>query len=235
MLLRSEQVAENARRLTYEVSEAAVKSGRSADAVRLMAVTKTVPPELVNTAIENGINLLGENRVQEFLDKREQYCLSNGAIHFIGHLQTNKLKYIIDKVDMIESVHSVKLAEMISTQAQKLGVVMPVLLEVNISGEESKSGFSPAEILESCQHVFELPNVQPRGIMCIPERGRGDYYFARSQELFEEICSRAEIPPHFDQLSMGMSGDYLAAIAFGSTEVRLGSALFGKRETITVN
>ena len=139
-------VLENLKIIRENIKKAAEKSGRNPEDIRLMAVTKTVSPELVNVAIENGVDLLGENRVQEFLDKKDSY-INSAEVHFIGHLQTNKVKYIIDKVSMIQSVDSLKLAKEISKCAVKNNIVMDILVEVNIGEDESKSGITPDETL----------------------------------------------------------------------------------------
>lgn len=223
------QLDENLKEIYERVAEAALRSGRNAEEIHIMAVTKTVSPELVNRAIEQGIRLLGENRVQEFLDKQKQYAPVSEGIHFIGHLQTNKVKYIIDKVDMIESVGSLKLAEEIEKRAAQLDRRMPVLLEVNISAEETKSGFLPEMVFEAFRSISALPHLEVSGLMAIPQKGNGGYYFQKLHELFEEMRVCAEDKKIFSVLSMGMSADYEEAILHGSTLIRLGTALFGKR------
>lgn len=221
----------NIREIRERIAAAAAFSGRSADAVQLMAVTKTVTPERINAAYEAGIRLFGENRVQEYMDKREQYSFPDEQVHFIGHLQTNKVKYIIDKVSMIESVGSVKLAQEIERRADAAGIVMPVLLEVNIAAEATKSGFSESELSEAVKALQSLPHIRVQGFMCIPEQGNGEYYFAKMKERFEAVRSQhPNLPLH--TLSMGMTGDYEAAIRQGSTLVRIGSGIFGARHYI---
>lgn len=225
-------VTESYRRLSEEIEEAKIKAGRT-DKVRFMAVTKTVPPEIVNHAISLGIDLLGENRVQEYLDKRESY--SPCEVHFIGGLQTNKVKYIIDKVNMIHSVDSIRLAEEVSRRAVSAGLTMDILLEVNIGGEESKSGIAPDELFELAAQAGELPGLRIRGLMTIPpvdHNGSSERYFERMQRLFGDIGDKFAGNDKFltDTLSMGMSGDFAAAIKYGSTIVRIGSLLFGYRK-----
>ncbi len=218
-----EEIRENYLRICENISRAA---GNRSGEVRLMAVTKTVAPEKVNFAIEQGITLLGENRVQEFLGKRESYkpC----EVHFIGSLQSNKVKYIIDKVSMIHSVDNMKLAEEINRRAASHGKVMDILAEVNIGGEETKSGVAAQDTREFCERVSELPNIRLRGLMTIPPPACGEKAFAQMQELFESIRSTRN--KEFDTLSMGMSGDYETAVRFGATIVRIGSGLFGYRK-----
>ena len=223
-------IEENIKRIRENLGEAALKSGRSPDDIRIMAVTKTVPFERVNFAASRGLTLLGENRVQEFLQKKEHY-VKNAEIHFIGHLQSNKIKYIIDSVEMIESVDSVKLGEEISQRAGKIGRTMDILCEVNVGGEESKSGFSPEEVTEAVCRLAELPGIRVRGLMTIPPPAAdgGSLYFEKMQRIFEDTAARKIPGTDIDILSMGMSADYAEAVRFGSTLVRIGSGLFGAR------
>lgn len=211
------------------IEKAKAAAGRT-DNVRLMAVTKTVSAERVNYAVKLGIDLLGENRVQEFMDKREQYLPAE--VHFIGSLQTNKVKYIIDKVSMIHSVDSLHLAEEISRRAQQHGLVMDILAEINIGGEETKGGISPESAVEFCAQLRELPHIRLRGLMTIPPPDCGEGAFAKMQQLFGDIHADKSVnnTDAFDTLSMGMSGDYETAVKYGSTIVRIGSGLFGYRK-----
>lgn len=225
------EIEENIKEIRERLGECAVRSGRKPEDIRLMAVTKTVPPERVNQAIACGIRLLGENRVQEFLDKRGQYDGRAGEIHFIGHLQTNKVKYIIDKVTMIESVDSVKLAEEIERRAKQAGKRMPVLLEVNIGEEESKSGFSVGGVQAAAEQIATFEHVALSGLMAIPPKEDSRRCFARMRELFEKMRAAAYGGEGFSTLSMGMSGDYEEAVLQGSNLIRLGTAIFGARTT----
>ncbi len=224
-------VINNLKVIRENISVAVQKSGRKESDVRLMAVTKTVSPELVNVAINNGVNLLGENRVQEYLDKRNSYL--DAEVQFIGHLQTNKVKYIIDKVCMIQSVDSVKLASEISRQAQKINKTMDILLEINIGDEESKSGTSPSLIYELVDEVSHLPNICIKGIMSIPpiceNKTEALKYFSKLNQIFIDIKQKNIDNVYMEYLSMGMSQDYEAAIEMGANIVRIGSALFGQR------
>ncbi len=226
-------VSESYKRISERVEAAKVKAGRT-DEVRLMGVTKTVSPELINHSINLGIRLLGENRVQEFMDKRESYDKS-AEVHFIGGLQTNKVKYIIDKVSMIHSVDSIRLASEISKRASGCGRIMDILVEINIGGEESKSGISPEELDGFISEAAELEGIRIRGLMTIPPvdiNGSSERYFARMQELFSGIKSKTAGDSRFqlDTLSMGMSGDFETAIKYGSNIVRIGSLLYGYRK-----
>lgn len=225
-----DDIRESYDRICANIAEAMKSAGRT-DKVRLMAVTKTVEPSRINGAIDLGVDLLGENRVQEFLDKRDSY--KPAEVHFIGGLQTNKVKYIIDKVSMIHSVDSLRLAEEINRRAAQHGIVMDILVEVNIGCESSKGGVSPESVMAFCEQVLALPNIRLRGLMAIPPPGCPEELFARMQDLFLQI--KAEVTDKdsgnvmFDTLSTGMSGDYQTAIKYGSTIIRIGSGLFGYR------
>ena len=225
-------IDENYKYIKDRIQEAALKSGRSYGDVRFMAVTKTVPAYIVNRAIACGARLIGENKVQELLDKRDGLCSDDLEFHIIGHLQTNKVKKIVGVVRMVQSVDSLTLAQEISRRATERGVEMDVLTEVNIGSELSKTGFSPDELTESSLAVDALPGVNVRGIMAIPPvcetQDEARSYFEKARRLFEDAKTRFA-KPGFDTLSMGMSGDYEAAILEGSTLVRIGSALFGMR------
>lgn len=217
---------DNFKRISDSIENAMAKADRT-DKVRFMAVTKTVPYERINHAISLGIDLLGENRVQEFMSKYEFYN-KNCEIHFIGGLQNNKVKYIIDKVSMIHSVDSMKLAEEINKRAAAANRIMDILIEVNIGGEESKGGVSPETVGELSAYCSELANVNLRGYMTIPPPfADSSRYFAQMQELY--LCSREKYNS-IDTLSMGMSNDYEQAVLFGANIVRIGSALFGNRK-----
>lgn len=229
--MRSEfgYIDDNLKRIRDNFSGALSRSGRSPESVRLMAVTKTVAPEAVNHAIELGVGLLGENRVQEYLSKEEAYDKS-AEVHIIGHLQTNKVKYIIDKVSMIQSVDSFKLAREIDRLAKTHGRVMDILCEVNIGGEESKSGVAPEGLDALLDKVSQLENVRIRGLMTIPPPSESDVFLGRMEELFDRIKSENREGVSMDTLSMGMTGDYVQAIEHGATIVRIGTGLFGARD-----
>ena len=195
-----------------------------------MAVTKTVDPDKINFAVGEGVTLLGENRVQEYLSKKDSYD-SSAEVHFIGHLQTNKVKYIIDSVTMIQSVDSLKLAAEIDRHAAKAGKVMDILIEVNIGEEETKSGIDSGALKELALEIQKLGNIRLRGLMAIPPIGADESVFEAMHGLYEELRGMVgELPnARIDTLSMGMSGDYELAIKHGSTLVRIGSGLFGAR------
>ena len=227
-----EEVAENLKEIRYNVENAVAKYRDPAEHVDIMAVTKTVDPEKINFAVSQGILLLGENRVQEYLSKKDFY--DKGAqVHFIGHLQTNKVKYIINDVTMIQSVDSLKLAGEINKHAAANGRVMDILIEVNIGDETSKSGISRSSLFELAKQVSELDSIRLRGLMAIPPIGCDEGVFERMRELYNEL---KESYPHksVDTLSMGMSGDYELAIKHGSNLIRIGTKLFGARKYLEV-
>lgn len=215
-----------------EIHAAEQRAGRQPGSVRLMAVTKTVPAERVNEVVRAGVTLLGENRVQEFLSKKDDY-LTGCEIHFIGTLQKNKVKYLIDTVDMIESVNSLSLAEEISRQAVKKGKVMPVLLEINIGEEASKSGLNPAGLPEMLEKIQAFPGIRVEGLMSIPPicetKAEIRRYFKEMHKLFLDTRAKKLDNINMNVLSMGMSGDFAEAIEEGSTQVRIGTRLFGSR------
>ena len=196
--------------------------------ITLVAATKTVNAETINQAISYGVQVVAENRVQEFREKTE--LLAPCRQHFIGHLQTNKVKYVVGKVELIHSVDSLRLAQAINDRAANLGVVQGVLLEINAGEEESKSGFSFSEIQESVYRAAELKNTRVKGLMAM-------FPAASEREYIAELCEKTRAIYDglkkegfdFDYLSMGMSEDYKIAIAHGSNTIRLGTALFGKR------
>lgn len=222
------QVSENYKVISEKISRSFEKSGRR-DRVRLMAVTKTVPFEKVNFAVSLGIELLGENRVQEFLEKNDFYD-KKCEIHFIGGLQTNKVKYIADKVAMIHSVDNKKLADEIDKRSLSINKIMDVLIEVNIGCEESKGGVLPNELDELAAYCSELDHIRLRGFMAIPPPdidGSNQHYFEAMQRIYSDYRSKYS---SIDTLSMGMSNDYEQAVLYGSNIVRIGSALFGTRK-----
>ena len=218
-------IDENLRVIRERCAEAKARYRSPDDVIRIMAVTKTVAPEAVNHAVELGIDLLGENRVQEYLSKAELYDKS-AEVQFIGHLQTNKVKYIINTVSMIQSVDSFKLGQEISRLAVKNGRTMDILCEVNIGGEESKSGIAPGGLRTLIGQLSELEGLNIRGLMTIPPPGDSDLFLGRMKELYDSVSAEY---PGMDTLSMGMTHDYAEAVKYGSTLVRIGTGLFGAR------
>lgn len=199
-----------------------------------MAVTKTVPPELINTAIGEGITLIGENKVQELESKRGLLHLENTSVHLIGRLQTNKVKKAVGMADMIQSLDSVKLAEEISLRSIQSGMVKDVLIEINIGNEESKSGIDIHEIDEFLEKISQLDGISVKGLMTIPpfdcEISETRRYFQEIHNLFVDIRAKNQHNTiEMLYLSMGMSSDFEIAIEEGSNIVRIGSSIFGKR------
>ena len=227
-------ITQNLKVIRDSLAEAAIKSSRSPDDGRLMAVTKTVCPEYINHTIkECGIDLIGENKVQEYLSKKDFLDLEHIEKHLIGHLQTNKVKKIVGEVDMIQSVDSLHLAQVIAKESLKIGKTTEVLLELNIGSEESKTGFDKQAFDESLFQISELEGICVKGLMTIPPVCQTslecERYFQAMADYFEEV--KLKKLNNFDMqiLSMGMSGDYKEAVLHGSTLVRIGSAIFGPR------
>ena len=199
----------------------------------MLAVTKTVPAERINAAIRLGVTQIGENRVQEFLQKKDALLLSETQAHLIGHLQTNKVRQIVGHVQMIQSVDSTRLAVAISRRSEELGIVTPVLVEVNIGGEEAKSGAAPDQLEDLLGEMHELKGLHVCGLMTVPpiletEREKREI-FSKMYKLFVDIRAKKLDNINMHILSMGMSDDYREAILAGATMVRIGSALFGAR------
>ncbi len=225
---------DNIRRVQENIERAAAQAGRCAQEVRLLAATKTVPAEVINRAMECGIDLIGENRVQELQSKWEELRRDRAEIHLIGHLQTNKVNAVVGMVRMIESVDSVRLAKAISQRSLALGIVTEVLVEVNVGEEESKSGVRVVELEEILHNISSFPGISVRGLMTIPPicetKNEIRQIFSRFRQLFVDIQGKRIDNINMDVLSMGMSGDYEEAVAEGATLVRVGSALFGSRQ-----
>ena len=220
-------IDENIRSVRKRIEGAAKRSGRSPDEITLVAVTKNHTVSEIQQVINSAVTNLGENRVQELLPKRE--ALGDVvAWHFIGHLQRNKVKYIIPLIYLIQSVDSIALAREINKQCRELGKAQDVLLEVNVSGEASKYGFSPEEVLFAVDELARFKNVQIKGLMMmapfISDIGLLRLYFAKMKELFDNLSKRQG--PNFEMLSMGMTNDFEIAIEEGSNMVRVGTAIF---------
>lgn len=230
---------ENIAKIRAGLDRAALDAGRDPASVTLLAATKTQTSDTIRAAIAAGITVCGENRVQELTVHLEDHAYQGAAIHFIGHLQTNKVKYVVGKVDLIHSVSSEKLLRAIAAQAVKVGVVQDILLEINLAGEASKSGFTPDEALPAARSSAELDGVRLRGLMCIPPAAEkpGDNlpYFQKLRQLAVDITREMmDNSVDMDVLSMGMSGDWPDAVAAGSTCIRVGSALFGPRPPMSI-
>ena len=230
-------ISENLVQVKRCIIEAAKRAGRDPSGVRLLAVTKEQSDATVAKGIQAGMTLLGENKVQEASGKIEAFGRKNGLEwHFIGRLQKNKVKFIFDLFDLIHSVDSLALAEAIHKKAQKIGSCMPILLQVNISGEKSKLGIDPLDLPREIRKFAKLEGVKISGLMTIPPFDRDPEtsrpYYARLREL-RDTCSSLNIPRIcLDELSMGMSNDYEVAIEEGATLVRVGTELFGPRPSL---
>ena len=226
-------IGDNILRVRENIETACAKCGRNPDDITLMAVTKTVLPELVNAAYQHGITLFGENKVQELCDKYDSYDFDFDKIHFIGHLQSNKVKYLPRKVSMIQSVSSVSLAGEIEKQFAKHDKIMDVLIEVNVGEEPQKSGVMPESLENLAEEIEKFPHLNLRGLMTIPpfthNISETEKYFFKMYEILLDFQLKIGDNRNVNILSMGMSGDYINAIPFGTTIIRVGSAIFGER------
>ena len=225
-------IRENIGRVREEIAAAAKAAGRNPEEITLVGASKMNDAAACREAVAAGIDALGENRVQELLKKYDEEAYTGAPLHFIGHLQRNKVRQIVGKVDLIQSVGSLELLAEIQRCAEKLGMVQDVLLEVNIGGEESKSGFAPDAVYAAAEQALELPNIRVLGLMTIPpvevEPGDSTQYFEKVRALYVDINSNL-FHNKLECLSMGMSGDFAQAICAGATMVRVGTAIFGAR------
>ncbi len=226
-------VSENLKYISDDIAEAAVRSGRNPDDVMLMAVSKTVESKFINHAIDCGIKLIGENKVQEFLMKEPELNLEKCKAHLIGHLQSNKVKKIVGKVETIQSVDTVSIAREIGKRSVEAGVITNILLEVNVGNEDSKFGFTPEETFEKACEISEIKGISVDGLMCVAPICEKDAeirsIFSNMHRLFIDIGAKKMDNINMNVLSMGMSGDYKQAILEGANLVRVGSAIFGAR------
>ena len=216
------------------IAEAAQKVGKSREDITFLAATKTGEPEVINHAISLGLDHIGENKVQELLSKYDSYNLENCSLQFIGHLQTNKVRQIVDKVDLIQSVDSVKLANEIAKQSLKLNKTTDILVEVNIGREENKSGVYPENLEELLCEISKIEGISVKGLMTIPpicdNKHKISKYFNNMHNIFIDISQKKLDNISMTILSMGMSADYYEAILEGANMVRIGSSLFGARD-----
>lgn len=219
--------------INEKIAEAAMKAGKTRDDITFLSATKTVEPEYINYAISLGLSYIGENKVQELLSKYDEYNLENCSLQFIGHLQSNKVRQIVGKVDLIQSIDSIKLAKEVSKCSLKNNITSDILVEVNIGKEENKSGVMPEMLEELVEEISTLPAVNVKGLMTIPpiceKNDEIRRYFEKMNRLFLDISSKKLDNISMDILSMGMSSDYYEAILEGANMVRIGSALFGNR------
>ena len=226
-------IAENVARILADIEKAAIAAGRDPKEVTLCAATKMNDADRVRQAIAAGVRCCGENRVQELTAKLADNAYEGADIHFIGHLQTNKVKAVVGKVSLIQSVDSLRLLEAIEKEAAKQGIVQDILLEINIGQEESKSGLAVDEVYQMLEKVAISSSLRVRGLMAIPpicqNSGDNDKFFAEMCNLSVDITAKKYDNVCMEILSMGMSDDYVDAIAHGSTMIRVGTAIFGAR------
>lgn len=222
---------ERLRDIQARIKVAAIAAGRPPDEIQLVAVAKTFPAEMVQQLVDEGHHLIGENYVQEFLSKAEQ--VYGATWHFIGHLQSNKVKKVVGQVAMIHSVDRLSLAEEISARCMALQKVMPILIEVNLGSEISKSGVTPEEVVTLAQACSRLPGVQVRGLMALPPPAEDPEssrpHFRHLRQLAEVLKEQGLVTTPVAELSMGMSQDFEVAISEGATLIRVGTSLFGPR------
>ena len=232
-------IEKNVKAIKTQMAKAALAAGRDPNSVSLCAATKMNDAESVRRAIKAGVDCCGENKVQELTEKLAQNAYEGVPVHFIGHLQTNKVKFVVGKVALIQSVDSVRLLEAIQKQAAKIGCVQDVLLEVNIALQDSKSGFPREELHPVLEKIGTFPNIRVRGLMAIPpivENSTDNHnFFQEMCNLSVDITTKKYDNVRVDILSMGMSDDYVDAIACGSTMVRVGTAIFGRRNYVTTH
>lgn len=227
-------IAENVRAVKRNIEAAAARSGRDAKEILLVAASKTNSPDRIREAIAAGVDACGENRVQEMVEKAALGAYDGVPLHFIGRLQRNKVKFVVGTAALIHSVDTIALLRQIDRIARERSLVQDVLLEVNIAGEESKTGFAPDEIPSALSEASQLPGVCVRGLMAIPPicvSGAENYqYFVRMKQLFVDNCNKKYDNVRMDFMSMGMSSDYETAIECGANMVRVGTAIFGRRD-----
>ena len=227
-------IAENVAKIRKEMEAAAIAAGRDPKSIQLCAATKMNDAAAVREAIRAGIDCCGENKVQELVQKLAENAYEGVPVHFIGHLQTNKVKQVVGKVDLIQSVDSERLIRAIDKEAAKQGIVQDILLEVNIGGEESKSGLAPEEVLPLLDKIGEFPNIRVKGLMTIPpiseKNGNNRKFFQKMCNISVDIIAKKYDNVMVECISMGMSDDYVDAIGCGSTMIRVGTAIFGARD-----
>ena len=226
-------IAQNITQIYADIEAAAIAAGRDPEEITLCAATKMNDANRVKEAIAAGVRCCGENRVQELTQKLSENAYEGADIHFIGHLQTNKVKQVVGRVSLIQSVDSLRLLQAVSKEAARQGIRQDILLEINIGEEASKTGFAVSDILPLLEHMADFPNVRVRGLMVIPpiceNRGGNNKFFEEIRALAVDIKAKKYDNVCMEVLSMGMSGDYAEAIAHGSTMIRIGTAIFGAR------
>ena len=232
-------IASNVSAIRARMAGAAKAAGRDPGEIQLCAATKMNDADAVRQAIAAGVDCCGENRVQELVLKSSQNAYAGAPVHFIGHLQTNKVRQVVGHVDVIQSVDSAHLLQAINAEAGKQSLIQNVLLEVNIGREASKGGFAPEEILPFLEHIDEFRNIRVRGLMAIPpishHSGENRKFFQEMLQLSVDITGKKYDNVSMDCLSMGMSDDFEDAIACGSTMIRVGTAIFGARDYVKLH
>ena len=226
-------IAENVAAIRAKMKEAALAAGRNPEEILLCAATKMNDADAVRQAVAAGVDCCGENRVQELTAKLADNAYDGKPVHFIGHLQTNKVRQVVGKVDLIQSVDRMKLLEAIDAEAARQGIYQDILLEINIGNEESKSGFAPEEIVLVAETLVNFSHIRVRGLMAIPpiSQNSGDNrkFFQKMLQLSVDIMRKKYDNVSMDFMSMGMSDDFTDAICCGSTMIRVGTAIFGQR------
>ena len=229
-----EEIAKNVARVRAAMAEAARKAGRDPGEILLCAASKMNDAARVQAAVQAGVDCCGENRVQELMEKLTQGAYTGKPVHFIGHLQINKVNKVVGNVALIQSVDREELLQAIEKAAAKLNIVQPILLEVNIGAEASKSGFTPEEAMAISSRMAEFPHCKLEGLMAIPpiseEPGGNSKYFAQMHQLLVDIRAKKYDNVSMACLSMGMTDDFTDAIREGSTMIRVGTAIFGARQ-----
>ncbi len=227
-------IKDNVARIRREMEDAAIAAGRDPKSILLCAATKMNDAAAVREAIAAGVDCCGENRVQELTAKLAENAYEGAPVHFIGHLQTNKVRQVVGKVSLIQSVDSERLLAAIDKEARRQEITQDILLEVNIGEEESKSGFAPEEILPLLDKIGEYPNIRVKGLMAIPpisqKNGDNLKFFQKMCNISVDIIRKKYDNVMVDFMSMGMSDDFRDAIACGSSMIRVGTAIFGQRD-----
>jgi pyridoxal phosphate enzyme (YggS family) len=226
------QIAQNIADVREEIANACARAGTAPESIRLIAVSKYQSTECIAEAIEAGILTFGENHAQELTEKKTFFEQHGCKVHFIGQLQTNKIKYVCGFADMIESVDRQNLAMLLHQKAEARDVVQDILIQVNIGAEDQKGGVPDEDLDSFAESLAQYPRLRLRGLMCVPpaiEAEQARAYFKKMRVYYEKLCKQFD-PAVFDTLSMGMSHDFAVAIEEGSTQVRVGSRIFGLRD-----
>ena len=232
-------IAENVARIRENIKQAALAAGRDPESILLCAATKMNNADAVRQAIAAGVDCCGENRVQELTQKLSEDAYRGAPVHFIGHLQTNKVRQVVGSVDLIQSVDRLKLLRAIQEEAARQGICQDILLQINIGREPQKGGFAPEELPLILEQMEVFPNIRVRGLMAIPpiceKSGNNDKFFQEMCALAVDMGTKKYDNVRVDIMSMGMSDDYADAIRCGSTMIRVGTAIFGARDYSKTN